>query len=275
MINFRTLVHGFRNLGLERDNPVLVHCSVSAFGEIQGGADTLQGALLAAFGRVMVPSFTYRTMLTPLIGPERNALVYGAENGSNFAAQFFTQDLPADRLMGVLADAVRRHPSGKRSRHPILSFAGIGLDKFLGCQTLDNPLAPIGTMAAAGGWVVLLGVDHTVNTSIHYGEMLAGRKRFTRWALTPSGVVECRNIPGCSQGFNQIAAYLGPVARQVQVGDALVQAIPMDHLIQTVYELILADAKALLCPRDDCARCQEVRINLEEREETHLKPLTA
>jgi aminoglycoside 3-N-acetyltransferase len=62
---------------------------------------------------------------------------------------------------------------------------------------LDDPLAPVGALAEENGTVLLIGVNHTVNTSIHYAEKIAGRKQFIRWALTPQGVRECPGFPGC------------------------------------------------------------------------------
>ena len=107
--------------------------------------------------------------------------------------------------MGIVAETLRRHPRARRSLHPIQSFAGIYADKFLAAQTLQNPLGPIGALAEADGWVLLLGVDHTVDTSIHYAEKLAGRKQFTRWALLSDRIIECPGFPGDSAGFDAIA----------------------------------------------------------------------
>jgi aminoglycoside 3-N-acetyltransferase len=49
---------GFHSLELG-DKPVIVHASLSAFGQIQGGAETLISALLAIFDSVVMPAFTY------------------------------------------------------------------------------------------------------------------------------------------------------------------------------------------------------------------------
>ena len=98
--------------------------------------------------------------------------------------------------MGILPETLRNHPSATRTAHPILSFAGINADFTLFTQTLYEPLAPIGALAELDGWVVLINVDHTVNTSIHYAEKLAGRRQFVRWALVGDRVVECPNFPG-------------------------------------------------------------------------------
>jgi len=109
------------------------------------------------------------------------------------------------------------------------------------------------------GWVVLLGVDHTVNTSIHYAEKLAGRWQFVRWALTPKGVVECPGSPGCSAGFQAIAPEMDRFSRKVQIGEAKVQAIPLSILFKVVITRIKKDPLALLCQQEDCERCNQIR----------------
>ncbi|MFN3741645.1 MAG: AAC(3) family N-acetyltransferase [Anaerolineales bacterium] len=103
-----------------------------------------------------------------------------------------------------------------------------------------------------GGWVLLLGVDHTVNTAIHYAESLAGRRQFLRWALTPQGVVVCPGFPGSSMGFEAIRPRLVPWTRRVQLGNAFAEAIPLRSLIETVCKWLATDPLALLCERADC-----------------------
>lgn len=260
MIGFRELVNGFRQVGISPNRPVIVHAALSSFGEeVRGGAETVLGALLAVAGRVMAPTFTYKTMVTPEDGPAENAIVYGSENERNRMAEFFTPDLPADPLMGALPEALRRHPGAKRSGHPILSFSAVGLDASLDAQTLAEPFAPIAALAAMGGDVLLIGVDQRSNTSIHHAERLAGRKQFVRWALTPRGVVECPGWPGCSEGFNLLTPYLAEFTRRTQIGRSLVQAIPLEPLIQTTVDLLQAQPYTLLCDRADCERCAAVR----------------
>jgi len=174
-------------------------------------------------------------------------------------AEPFTLNMPCDKMMGIVPETLRRLPSAKRTNHPIQSFAGIRADKFLAAQTLQNPLGAIGALAEANGWVLLLGVDHTVNTSIHFAEKLAGRKQFTRWALTPTSIIECPGFPGDSSGFDAIAPDIENEVRRIQVGDALVQAISLKILFSVVIQKIKKDPLALLCQRDDCERCMAVR----------------
>ena len=259
MLTYRELVTGLRSLEIEPARPVIAHASLSAFRVIHGGADTLVGALLANFQSLMMPAFTYHTMITPAAGPPGNALAYGDEHIRNSQAEFFLPDMPASRWMGVTAETLRQLPQADRSNHPILSFTGVNVARALQAQSLAQPLAPIQALLEDQGWVLLLGVDHCVNTSIHLGERLAGRKQFIRWALTPAGVVECPGFPGCSEGFEAIFPALQPWTRRVQIGTALVQAVPLVDLVRVVQELLSADPLALLCDRSYCERCQSLR----------------
>jgi aminoglycoside 3-N-acetyltransferase len=260
MLTFRSLISALRQLNLPDAAPVIAHASLSAFGEVQGGAETLLGALLTGFHAWMMPAFTYKTMLVPETGPAHNAMRYGSGKDANRMAEFYHPDLPVDKLIGAVPEALRLHPKTRRSTHPILSFAGVNVDAALNAQSLSEPLAPLGVLADHAGWVLLLGVDHTVNTSIHFAERLAGRRQFTRWALTPQGVAECPGFPGCSSGFSALEPRLQPFTRVVQAGSAHICAVPLDALIRAVRTALAEDPLALLCEQADCERCQELRL---------------
>lgn len=258
MLSYEDARLGLGKLGL-KNNPVIAHASLKAFDTIDDGAQTLLRAVLDSVGALVMPTFTYKTMITPEIGPPNNGLVYGMGGNSNSLAEPFTLDMPADKMMGALPEVLRTHPASKRSSHPIQSFAGIRADKFLAAQTLQNPLGIIGALAEAEGWALLLGVDHTVNTSIHYAEKLAGRRQFIRWALTPTRIIECPGFPGDSSGFDAIAADIENDVRRLQIGNAIAQAIPLKILFLAVVRRIKEDPLALLCQREDCERCNALR----------------
>jgi aminoglycoside 3-N-acetyltransferase len=258
VVDYDTLRFAFQELDLA-NRPVIAHASLKPFGYIHNGADAVLQALLESVQSVIMPTFTYRTMITPAVGPPDNGISYGDDEYYTREARPFTVDMPADAMMGILPETLRNHSLAKRTSHPILSFAGIGADQYLDSQTIREPFAPIGALAEQDGWVVLINVDHTVNTSIHYAEKLAGRRQFVRWALLKDRVVECPNFPGDSSGFNAIAKYIQPDTRRVDLADAFIQAVPLKKLFGVFQELIKKDPLALLCHRIDCERCNAVR----------------
>jgi aminoglycoside 3-N-acetyltransferase len=258
VLDYDELKAAFLELGLAQQ-PVIVHASLQPFGYIHNGADTVLMALIDSVQSLIMPTFTYKTMITPDVGPPNNGIAYGAEKDLNRMAQSFTPDMRADAMMGILPESLRNHPAAKRTAHPILSFAGINADLALNTQTLFEPFAPIGELADADGWAMLINVDHSVNTSIHYAEKLAGRKQFVRWAVMDNRIVECPNFPGDSTGFNAIASYIKPDTRRVEIGEAFIEAVPLRRLFAAVQELINLDPLALLCQRTDCERCDAIR----------------
>ena len=167
--------------------------------------------------------------------------------------------MPTDEAFGDFPELVRKHIKAKRSLHPVLSFAGIGADDVILSQTIHEPYAPISAMAEEDGIVLLIGFDQRVNFSIHYGEKLAGRMQFIRFARTENGIVECLNFPGDPEGFNAITTDIKSFTRQVEVDGLKIQAIPVNDLLRAVVNKIHEDAYSLLCGRPDCERCEAVR----------------
>jgi aminoglycoside 3-N-acetyltransferase len=271
------------SLGL-KDAPVLAHASLRSFGEVEGGAPMVVQAFIDSFGAVVMPTHTYKSMIVPQAGPDNNAMDYGKPDPFNAEPEFFTPHMPADILMGAIPEALRQRPGAKRSSHPILSFAGFNADAILATQTIKEPLAPIQALAEENGWVVLAGVDHTVNTSMHLAEKLAGRRQFIRWALVRDmltrpvplklaghnfastsvneRVIECPGFPGCSAGFQAISKDIQPFTKRVAAGNSAIQAVPLAALFHAVISKINQDPKALLCFDPNCARCNTVRMTL-------------
>jgi aminoglycoside 3-N-acetyltransferase len=256
--DYTDLFLAFQALGLQ-ETPVVAHASLKPFGYIQGGAETVLDAMLASFPSIIMPTHTYKTKIIPDVGPPNNGIAYGSGCDKNKLAEPFHLGMRTDSMMGVLPETLRNHPSAVRTAHPILSFAGINADLTLFTQTLYAPLAPIGALAEQKGWAVLINVDHTVNTSIHYAEKIAGRKQFIRWALMDDRAVECPNYPGDSMGFQEIEEHIKFDTRRVEIGEAFIQAVPLKKLFDAVLGLIKKDPLALLCERTDCERCMAVR----------------
>ena len=258
MLTYAELQSAFESLGLA-NHPVIAHASIRRFGDVEGGAETVLHALLTSSNGLIMPTFTYNTMVTPEVGPPNNGIKYGTDRDNNKRSEPFQISMPPDKMIGILPWVLLQQQGATRTPHPILSFGGLGADDALATQTLYEPLAPIGALAEQNGWAVLINVDHSVNTSIHYGEKLAGRKQFIRWALTGDRVVECPGYPGDSTGFHTIEDYLKPDLRRVDIGGGFIQAVQLNRLFAAVQELIKNNPLALLCERPDCERCNAAR----------------
>lgn len=238
--SFLDLRSALTDLGL-RKRLVLVHASDALNG------DALLEALLETTRGFITPTFTYRSVLASQSPQDVER------------AEAFHPGLPADESLGGFAETLRVHPKAERSSHPILSFAGIHADALLKRQTSYEPFAPIETLTDEDGVVLLAGTDQRVNFSIHYGEKLTGRMQFIQWAKTQSGIVECPNCPGDSEGFSVIAPFLEKYIRRVEIGGVYIQSIAVQELLRVVVNRIHEDPYAFLCGRSDCERCEAVR----------------
>jgi aminoglycoside 3-N-acetyltransferase len=255
----RYLEHKLQDdLGLSSEVDVLAHVDLPSLGDVEGGAETVVDALLASSRTLVMPAFTYQTQIVPQIGPPDNALAYGSGDEINAKAEIFRPDLPVHPDCGSVAEALRQREDTLRSTHPILSFVAQGLHarEVLASQTRQNPLGPVGWLEAHDGVALLLGVDQRRNFSLHLAEQRAGRKTFTRWALTIDDIEELRYIPGCAEGFNEIWYDLLGVATVSRVGLARAEVIPIEAMLEIAEERLEIEPNLMLCDRSGCLSCR-------------------
>lgn len=167
MLDRPTLTAQLRALALPGDRPLLVHAGLRSIGAIDGGADALIDALLAA------------------IAPGGTLLMMVAECGD---LPFDRLTTPADPENGVLAELVRQRAGDGISDHPASRFAAIGPDAaaLLSPVPLHDyygPGSPLEPFVAMRGQVLRLGASRDTMTLTHYAEYLAdlpNKRRVTR-----------------------------------------------------------------------------------------------
>lgn len=262
MITYRDFKRALAELDIGSHSRVLLHAAIEPFGNVAGGAESLVGALISSCELVITPAFTHLTMVTPGVGPDDNAIVYGSGEEFNLNAKIFDQALPVDEDLGIVNETLRCYPDSERSPHPILSFVGVNATEALVAQTLVSPFGPVAWLADYDGDVLMIGRDQRANVSLHWAEQLAGRKTFVRWALTTAGVVECPNMPGCSEGFDRIRGRLGAITRHTSLNAVLLEAIPIRDLVNLTVGWIREDPRVLLCDRTGCSYCASVRADV-------------
>jgi hypothetical protein len=112
-LRLRELLLGLRDLNLAKA-PVIVHSSLSSFGKVEDGAETVVNALTGVFETLLVPTYTYKTMIVP----GRSAgqcRTYDAADQNRMAD--FHPKMPADPLDGCHRRNAAQAPRA-RSLHP-------------------------------------------------------------------------------------------------------------------------------------------------------------
>lgn len=255
MLSYRRFKRALDEVGFTGKNRVLVHVNTEFIQLLQGGNETLLAALLDGSEYVITPAFTPQTMIIPRVGPENNAITYSRNDQVNEQAEFFHRDLPANIQHHPFGEFMRHHTRATRSAHPIFSFCGIDAGWLQEDHDIDDPYTPISRLADDDGDILLLGVDHSANFSLHMAAHLSGRRMFTRWALTAEGAVTCELFPGCSHAFPEIEPHLHGIARYCEVEDMQIEMIPVRDLIHTATSWLRQAPQALLCRQTDCRFC--------------------
>ena len=251
-ISTEKLIDDLQNLGIQPGYTLLVHISLRKVGWVTDGPVGVIQALLAVLGKtgtLVMPTMTDgETLFDPLTTPTEH--------------------------MGIVAETFWRQSGVQRSNHPGGSFAAIGPLASLICaeQPIDPPHgldSPPGRVYQQEGWILLLGVDHDANTTIHVAENISNvpyrimdrvpvkQGDTIRW-------VEYAEVNHCCRNFTQI----GPILRQQnqlivgQVGEATAQLVRSVDVVTTARGLIAQDPYYFLCPPGQCPydnECDEAR----------------
>jgi aminoglycoside 3-N-acetyltransferase len=191
-----SLTRDLRDLGVRAGSVLLVHSSMRSLGWVAGGAQAVAQALLDAVterGTVVVPTHTpdnsdpagwHNPPVPPSWWPVIRAHMPG-----------FDPAVTPSRWMGRIAEVVRTWPGAHRSTHPQVSFAAIGplAEPITAGHALDEMLgehSPLSRVYEFDGEVLLLGVGHDSNTSLHLAEYRVPdppRSRQGAAVLTPDG----------------------------------------------------------------------------------------
>ncbi len=168
------LTADLRRLGVAAGDLIMVHASLRAVGPVEGGADGVIDALVAAVGPdgtlvVNVGARDDWDWVNARPEGERAALLRGAP-------AFNCLLTPADPDVGVLAEVLRTRASTRVGAHPDGRFAASGrLDRIVEDVPWDDyygPGSPLARFVESGGRVLRLGADLDTLTVLHYAEYL-------------------------------------------------------------------------------------------------------
>src|SRR5512147_709189 len=159
MLTFEKLVEGFRELGVEEGDTLLVHSSYKSFGEVDGGPQIVIRALEAALGpdgTLIMPTFNF---------------------DFNKGVPWDVRTTPSK--MGVLTELVRIDPRAKRVFHPFYSFAILGKHaEMLGNLRYKSSYernSVFGKLRDLDGKIMVVGLSYTNSmTFFHHIEQMEG-----------------------------------------------------------------------------------------------------
>jgi aminoglycoside 3-N-acetyltransferase len=261
MLKRNDIAHALATAGVQDGNHLFVHSSLRSLGPVDGGADAVIDALLDTVGNdgtLAMPAFNY-TRPTP-------------------TPHFDWKTTPGKT--GILTELFRNRPGTVRSNHPShsVSASGARAAEFTADHRKTDVFgvgSPVDRIAQAGGWVLLLGVTHLANSTIHVGESHAGVKKFW-WDDCEPPLVKMRMEDGtigehqldpsssCSMAFNAVEFPLRTrgAIRDLRIGSALCFLMRGRDVITTVVEMVRERPDILLCSRAACRPCRLGREHL-------------
>lgn len=244
----------FEALGVRPGSVLLVHASLSALGWVCGGAAAVIEALqetLGPRGTLVMPALT--SNLTDPSTWRNPAVPRSWWETIRAETPPFDPAITPTWHMGVIAELFRTLPGTLRSDHPHVSFSARGprASEIVSGHPLDFPLdehGPLGRIERLGGDVLLLGVDHSRNTSLHLAEY-RDRRRWLRRCLAAGPVrvngrrqwVEYADLELDESDFAELGAafHAEGGSRRERVGQGVGERMSQPNLLKFAVEWML------------------------------------
>ena len=268
MVTRAELRDAIDRLGLG-DAIVEIHVSLRSFPTVDGGPATLVGAFLDRGCTLVVPTMAngfFGIPSPPDRRPARNGTDYLADDERaarrpwpGMADVYDPSRTETDPDLGATPAYVAAHPDRIRARTGAGSLSALGprAAEVMAAETDRDVYGPLRALVAAGGRVILMGVDLDRMTLLHLAEIEAGRRPFLRWSLGPDRTpVPCRGGE-CADGFPNLAAALAPVETTATVGESRWRVFDAAGAVARAADAIRSDPSITRCDAAVCIRCDD------------------
>ncbi len=237
-----SLCQDLRALGLRAGDVVIVHSSLSSMGWVVGGAVAVVDALMEVVtrdGTLVMP--THSSQNSEPSYWENPPIPKEWWQPFRDNAPAFDPDTTPTRGMGTIPEVFRTYRGTRRSYHPTDSFAAWGADRdqIVDDHELDFGLGgggPLGRLYELDARVLLLGVGHDRNTSLHLAEhrwggaettTMGGAVRFEQdreWVEWDDFDLVIDDFKACGKAFERKAK--GAVVGKVAAAEARLMSQP-------------------------------------------------
>jgi aminoglycoside 3-N-acetyltransferase len=251
MIGRGELAQQLVTLGVEPGGVLAVHTAFSKVAPVEGGPRGLIEALLEALGPA-------GTLVMPSLSEDDEH-------------PFDPSETPC-RWMGVVAETFWRMPGALRSDNPH-AFTAMGprAAEITAPHPLDVPHgldSPIGRVHELDGQVLLLGVGHDSNTTVHLAENLAGvryrlPKQLTILQDGQPTKYDYSEIDHCCEGFAFLDEWLEGRQRRGIVGHAEARLARSRDVVEAAAARLRENETLFLHPPGLCGECDDARASLE------------
>lgn len=257
------LVRQLHDLGVQPGAVLLVHTAFSRVKPVEGGPSGLIAALRTALG----PD---GTLVMPSMSWDDDHL-------------FDPRTTPCPE-MGVVADTFWRTRGVLRSDSPS-AFAASGprAGEITAPHPIDPPHglnSPVGRAFELDAQVLLLGVGHNANTTIHLAENLAGvRYRRDKYVTVlrdgAPARFEYRETDHCCRNFSLLDRWLDEnrLQRRGVVGNAEARLARSRDIVAVTIERLRTDETMFLHPKDACEECDDAWLSLTRPESQGRPPM--
>lgn len=248
------LVRQLQELGVEAGDILLVHTAFRAVRPVEGGPLGLISALREA------------------LGPD-GTLVMPSWSG-NDDEPFDKTSSPVTPDLGVTANMFWRLPGVRRSDH-VHAFSAVGpAAQAITADPLPLPphipASPVGRVHDRDGKLLLLGTDHSSNTTLHLAELLAD----VPYRTTSTSTILEHGVPRridygennhCCVRFALADDWLrdAGLQREGRVGHAGARLMRSRDLVRLALGHLAKDRLLFLHqPEDACGECDEARASI-------------
>lgn len=248
----KQVVQQLVHLGIQAGSILVVHCAFSRVQPVEGGPAGLIRALRYA------------------LGPQGTLVMPGMSYDDDHPFDPSATPCPE---MGIVADTFWRQPGVLRSDSPhSFSAQGPAAENITAPHPVDvphGPDSPIGRVYALDGHVLLLGVDHTSNTTIHLAENMASvryrRKKHVTLRKEGQPVrFDYAEIDHCCQNFQLVEGWLDAkhLQRRGNVGNAEARLARSRDIVDVVTRQLRENETMFIHPPGVDEECDDARASL-------------